>query len=124
MPRLERDLGECRGYEFLKRVSDARSNNEVVGLVALKHSPHRLDVVGSPAPIAADREVAESKPLSAPRTNPGRRRGHFAGYEAARPKRRFVIEEKARTGEESVVLTVIGHERDCCCVRRAVMALV
>jgi len=56
---------------------------------------HRLDLVGSPAPIAADREVAESKPLSAPRTDPGRGRGHFAGYEAARPKRRFVIEEKA-----------------------------
>ena len=38
-------------------MGDARSNNEVVGLVALKHSPHRVDVIGSPAPIAADREV-------------------------------------------------------------------
>jgi hypothetical protein len=59
----EPDRGERCRYEFLERVGDARSNNEVVGLAALKHSPHRIDVVGSPAPIAADREVAEGKPI-------------------------------------------------------------
>jgi len=67
----EPDRGERCRYEFLERVGDARSNNEVVGLAALKHSPHRIDVVGSPAPIAADREVAEGKPLSAARADPG-----------------------------------------------------
>ena len=77
---------ECCGYEFFKRVGDARSNNEVVGLVALKYSPHRFDVIGSPAPIAADREVAKSKPLSAAGTNPRSCRGDLAGHEAAWPK--------------------------------------
>ena len=61
---IEPDLGKCHRYEFLKRMGDARSNNEVVGLIALKHFPHRLDVVGSPTPIAADQEVAGSKSLS------------------------------------------------------------
>jgi hypothetical protein len=106
---IEPDCGERGRYEFLERVGDARSNNEVVGLVALKHSPHRVDVVGSPAPIAANREVAEGKPLSAPRTDSGRCRGDLAGHEAARPKGRFVIEQKSGTSEEAVGLAVIGH---------------
>jgi hypothetical protein len=65
IPPIKPDLGECCCREFLERMGDARSHNEVVGLLALKYSPHRLYVVGSPTPIAADREVVESKPLSA-----------------------------------------------------------
>ncbi len=83
---IESNLGECYRHEFFNRMGGPRSNNEVVGLIALKHFPHRLDVVGSPAPIAADRQIAETKPLSAARTNPGRRRGDLAGHEAAWPK--------------------------------------
>jgi len=102
---IEPDLCECRRHEFLERVGDARSNNEVVGVVALKHFPDRLDVIGSPAPIAADREVAESKPLSAA----GADFRDLAGHEAARPQGRFVIEENARTGEEPVGLPVARY---------------
>src|SRR5437899_1846423 len=80
---IESDLAECYRHEFFNRMGGTRGNNEVVGLGALEHFPHRFDVVGSPAPIAADREVAESKPLSAASTNPGRRRGDLAGHEAA-----------------------------------------
>jgi hypothetical protein len=65
-------------------MGDARSNNEVVGLVALKHFPHRLDVIGRPTPIAADREVAESKPLSAAGADPRRCRGDPSAHKAAR----------------------------------------
>src|SRR5258708_18278339 len=106
---LKPDLGECRRHEFLERMGDARSNNEIVGLSALKHPPHRLDVVGSPAPIAADREVAESKPLSAAGADPRRCRCDLAGHEAVWPEWRFVIEQKSRTGKESIRFTVIGH---------------
>ena len=60
---IEPDCGERGRYEFLERVGGARSDDEVVGLLVLKHAPHDLDVIGSPAPIATDREVAESKPL-------------------------------------------------------------
>jgi hypothetical protein len=56
----ESNLEECHRYEFLHRVGDTRSNNEVIKLVALKHFPHSLDVIGSPAPITLDRQIAES----------------------------------------------------------------
>src|SRR5262249_37595642 len=106
---IEPDLGKCHRYEFLQRMGDARSNNEVIGLVALKHFPHRLDVIGSPSPIAADREVAGRKPLSAAGGDPGCCRCDLASHEAVWSKRRFVIEEKTRTGKEPVGLAVIGH---------------
>jgi hypothetical protein len=54
---IESNLEECCRYEFLKRLGDTRGNNEVIGLVALEHSPHRFDVVGSPPPIAANRRL-------------------------------------------------------------------
>ena len=76
-------------------MGNTRSNNEVVGLVTLKHSPHHLDVIGSPTPVAADREIAESEPLLAARADPGCCGGDLAGHEAAWPKWRFMIEEKS-----------------------------
>jgi hypothetical protein len=90
-------------------MGDARRNNKVVGLIALEHFPHRLDVVGSPTPIAADQEVAESKPFSASGADPCCCRCDLASHETVRPKRRFVIEEKARTGEEPVGLAIVRY---------------
>jgi len=85
---------------------------EIVGLVALQHSPHRLDVFGSPSPITADREITESEPFSAARTNSGCCRGDLAGHKPGWTKRRFMIEQNPGAGEESVTLAIIGHQRD------------
>ena len=52
---IETDFEERCRYEFLKRMGDTRSNNKIVGLVALQHPPHGFDIIGSPAPVAADR---------------------------------------------------------------------
>ena len=85
---------ECCRYKFLKRVSNTRSNHEVVGFVALEHSPHCFDIVRSPAPVAADRQVAERKPCSGAGRDFGGCSGDLAGHKASRPERRFVIEQK------------------------------
>ena len=52
---IETDFEERCRYEFLERMGDTRSDNEIIGLVALQHPPHGFDIIGSPAPVAAER---------------------------------------------------------------------
>src|SRR4029079_5751575 len=98
--RVQPEMRERRVSEVCDRVRLAGGEDEVVGLVALEHPPHALDVLRRVAPVAHDGRLAEGEPppLAA---RDGRRRGDdLFRHVALRAQRRLVVEEDAAAGEE------------------------
>ena len=106
---------EADGFEDLidkvfQAVGVAGGDDVVACLVLLKNAPHGVDVLGCPAPIPVNVEIAEMKFLVASVGDADGGGDDFGGNEAGGPKRRFVIEEDAVGGMEAVGLSIGGDE--------------
>ena len=104
--------GERLADEVLEAVARAGRDDEIRGL-RLQHPPHRLDIFRRPAPVTADRQVAEHEFLGAAPRDPARRRDDLARHEPNRPDRGLVVEEYAGARVQAVGLAVIGDQPEC-----------
>ena len=106
------EAGGCKGslHPFLNRMGLARGNDEVLGCIELQHAPHRVDIVGSVAPISLRVQIAQAQFLLQARLDPGHRSSHLAGDKLESPTRRLMIEQDARTGIEPLTLTVVDGD--------------
>jgi hypothetical protein len=85
----------------------AGGDDVIVRFLLLQHHPHRFDVVAGKAPIAARVEVAERELVLHAELDAGRAAGDLAGDEVLTAPRRFVVEQDAVGGEQSIGLAII-----------------
>src|SRR6266850_5163711 len=67
---VEAGMTERRLDQFTHRVGDAGRDHVVVGVLLLKHQPHRAHVVAGKAPVAARVEIAEGDVIGEPELDP------------------------------------------------------
>jgi hypothetical protein len=99
--------------QLADRVRPAAGHDEVPRVVELEHAPHRLDVVGGAAPVAAGVEVAESQLVVEPELDAGDAVAHLAFDELESPAGRAVVEQDPRGGEHVVALAVVDRDPVC-----------
>lgn len=81
--------------------------NEIIGLVLLKHTPHTLDVVTGVSPITLGVQVTEVEALLLTERDFGDGTRDLSGDESSSTSRRFVVEEDTVRGVHSVGFTVV-----------------
>ena len=96
---LEGDL-----HQPANAVGLARRDHVVLGLVALEHQPHGLDVVLRVAPVALGVEVAEGELLGQPELDGGGAVGDLAGDELQPAALRVVHNDAAHARAEVAAL--------------------
>ena len=97
-PQSRKDLRD----ELLEAEGRAGRDHIILRLVTLEHRVHRDHVLRSPAPVAADRQVAKrERPLLTGGDAAGR--GHdLLRHEPFRAERTLVVEENSRAGGDAV----------------------
>ena len=93
LPVGDAGAGEGGGGEVADGVALAGRDDVVGGGRGAGGAHHRVDVVGSPAPVAAGVEVAEDESVGAAAGDGGDGRGDPAGHEALGPAGRLVVVE-------------------------------
>ena len=107
-PPVEPDRPEGLGHERLEARRHAGGDHEVLEFVLLEHPVHRHDVFRGPAPVAADREVAQPERLLLPARDPAGRRHDLLGHEPLGPQRALVVEEDPGGRGDAIGLAVLG----------------
>src|SRR5713226_5751875 len=109
---IHADAGEGDGRELLDAVGLAGGNDEVVGGLQSEDANHRVNVVGSKAPVHAGGKVAEDE-LVAPAARDFNGGAHNLGREKfSSPECGLVIVEKARRRSNAVVGAVHAAQPD------------
>src|SRR6185503_19354261 len=90
------------------RSGDARGDYIIIGLIALEHQPHRLNIIGCPTPVSLDVDVAEMKGLAAPGRDAPRGGDDLPRDVALGTQWGLVVEENPGAGLEAVGFAVIG----------------
>ena len=96
--------------EFLEAMTHACCDNEVMCGFALEHPPHCIHVLGRPPPVTPDLNVSERELLVAALRYAAGSRDDLARYKTLRSDRRFVIEENACCGVQSVRFAIVGNQ--------------
>ncbi len=108
---VEARLAERGRDEFLEAREPSRRDHVIRRRVLLEHAPHRLDVLGRPAPVALHVHVAEHELLAVAGGDARRGERDLLRDEALGPERRLVVEEDAVAGVQAVAVAVVGdHE--------------
>src|SRR5215469_9045301 len=87
-------------------MSFARTNDDIAGLVLLKHSPNSFDVFGSVAPITLSVEVSKGKLVLFVSENGRDTACDLPGDEGFAPAWTLMVKQDAVTREELVALTI------------------
>src|SRR5262249_15984657 len=119
---VEADMLERRLTQIPHRAGVSRSDHVVVGLVLLKHSPHRVDVVAGEAPVPSGVEIAEPDFLGQTELDARRGVGDFARHELQAASRALVVEQNSRDRIEAKALAVVHRDPVAVDLRDAVWA--
>ena len=95
----EAKTGEGGFGKCFQGIGLSRCNHIVVRLLLLQHQPHGFHILGRPAPVSSDGNVAEEELFFASRSDAAGCCDNFPGNKSLRPERRFVVEENAGAGE-------------------------
>jgi len=88
----------------------AGRNDVVVGLLLLKHQPHRPHVVAGKTPVTLRVEIAEVELVLQAELDAGGGPGDLSGHERLAAPRAFVVEQDPARRVQAVALAVVDRE--------------
>ena len=107
---VEANVGKGGFHKFAHGVGLAGGDNVVVRSVLLEHQPHGFNVFGGIAPVAFGVQIAKVEFLLETHLYAGNGAGDFAGDESFTASGRFVVEEDAGGGMQSVGFAVVDSD--------------
>ena len=94
-------------HEVPDTVARACAHDVIVGCLLLEHEPHHLHILRGKAPVSLGIQIAEVEPLLPSGEHARDRPGHLSRNESLTATGRFVVEEDAVAGEETVTFPIV-----------------
>jgi len=117
---IQTKLLKCDSDKIFQRMRFAGSDHEIIRLGMLEDAPHGVHIVGCPAPVAVDIDLAEMEGLLGTRSDAECSGYNLAGNKSLRAKWRFVVEEDAGGGEYPIGFSIVCHSVVGCGLGRRV----
>src|SRR5262249_24538231 len=92
------------------RVADAGRDDVIIGLILLKHQPHRAHVVAGEPPVTTGIEVAKAEVIREAELDTSDTVGHLPRHDLHTAPWRLVVEEDARAREHPIAFAIVDRD--------------